>query len=193
MPVEFIGANPCATLKRGDARAGFVSLWEAEWSVQGAGLALLAWVDGDDQIRLLTPDATLGSWLAETFSRYFPELDGLPEIAEPVDCDIVEWHIGSENARAKVVGADGSRVIATISRPVETRPGQAVAWQLGGVPWTLTNLLTFCTDATLEVDGARVLGRPEVTGNGGRAHSTAVIATYETWTRNAPPLPEPES
>jgi hypothetical protein len=57
MPVEFIGANPCATLMRADSRAGFVSLWEAEWSVQGSGLAVLAWVDGDDVVRLLTPDA----------------------------------------------------------------------------------------------------------------------------------------
>lgn len=187
MPVEFIGANPRATLMRADSRAGFVSLWEAEWSAQGSGLAVLAWVDGDDAVRLLTPDAPLGGWLAGTFSRWFPELDGLPEIGDPIECDVVEWHIGPDHARAKVVGADGTRVIATISRPVETRPGQAVAWQLGGVPWTLTNLLTFCTDATLEVDGARVLGRPEVGGTDGRAHSSAVIATHETWSRNAAP------
>lgn len=184
MPVEFIGANPSATLMRGEARAGFVSLWEAEWSVRGSGVAVLAWVDGDETVRLLTPDAELGGWLADTFSRHFPEFAELPEIGEPVDCDVIEWHIGQEYARVKVAGEDGSSIIALISRPVEIRPGQAPAMLLGDVQWTLTNLLTFCTDATLEVDGARVLGRPEISADGERSRSTAFIATHETWTRH---------
>lgn len=192
MPVEFIGANPCATLMRGESRAGFVSLWEAEWSVHGSGFAVMAWVDGDNMVRLLSPDAELGSWLADTFSRHFSELEGLPKIADPVDCDIVEWHIGTEHARVRVAGSDGSSVIAAISKPLQTRPGQAVNWLLGDVSWTLTNLLTFCADATLEVDGARVLGRPEVSGTGDRPQSTALIATHETWTSHPSPSPSPE-
>ncbi|PSL05203.1 hypothetical protein CLV30_10469 [Haloactinopolyspora alba] len=183
MPVEFIGANPGATLFRAESRAGFVSLWEAEWSVRGPGVAVLAWVDGDEAVRLLTPDRELGSWLAETFTRHFPELDGLPEIAEPVDCDVLDWQIGHDSARARVLGSDGSSVIAAISKPMQSRPGLALRWRLGAASWTLTNLLTFCTDATLEVDGARVLARPEINGDGEQPHSSAFIATHETWTR----------
>lgn len=190
MPVEFIGANPVATLFRADTRAGFVSLWEAEWSTYGPGTAVLAWVEGDDSVRLLTPDADLGRWLTGTFSRHFPELDGLPEIAEPVDCDIAEWHVGPESARARVFGADGSSVIAAISKPMRSRPGQATEWRLGDATWTLTNLLTFCTDATLEVDGARVLARPVVEGGADDPTSSAFIAVHETWTRHPSSTPE---
>ncbi|HEU0041156.1 MAG TPA: hypothetical protein VFQ15_02285, partial [Jiangellaceae bacterium] len=86
MAVEFVGANPCATLLRGEARAGFVSLWEAEWSTHGPGFAVLTWVDGDEVVRVLSPDPKLGGWLAHTFSRHFPELSGLPPVSEPVEC-----------------------------------------------------------------------------------------------------------
>ena len=182
MPVEFVGANPCATLVRGSSRVGFVSLWEAEWSVHGSGLAVLAWVDGDDTVRLLTPDVTLGSWLATTFSRHFPEFEGLPDIGEPIECEVREWQIGPSSARANVIGADASHVIATMGRSVATRPAHVADWELGEVSWTLTNLLTYCGDATLEVDGARVLGRPVISGDGSRLTSTAFIATHETWT-----------
>ncbi|WP_298331045.1 hypothetical protein [Haloactinopolyspora sp.] len=187
MSVEFIGANPAATFYRAQTRAAFVSLWEAEWSVHGPGVAVLAWVDGDEAVRLLTPDPALGQWLGDTFSRYFPELDGLPPIADPVFCDVIDWHIHSDSARVRVAGADGSSVIAALTKPLESRPGHVEGWKLGDTAWTLTNLLTFCADATLEVDGARVLARPEITGGGEAPLSSAFIATHETWTRHPGP------
>lgn len=183
MAVEFVGANPSATLLRGSARAGFVSLWEAEWSTHGPGFVLLTWVDGDDAVRLLTPDPALGGWLAETFSQYFPELEELPAVGDPVECQVDEWQIGPDVARVRVSGTDGSSVAATISRPIGTRPGEVIDWQLGPARWSMTNLLTFCADATLEVDGARVLGRPEIANVDGRPTSTAFIATHETWSK----------
>lgn len=183
MPVEFIGSNPCATLLRGESRVGLVSLWEAEWSVHGSGVAVLTWVDGDDAVRLLTPDLELGGWLAATFSAHFPELDGLPPVADPVACEVREWTIGPATARANVVSADAGSVVAMIGRALLTRPGHVADRQLGDTSWTLTNLLSFCADATLEVDGARVLGRPKVDGTGEHLTSTAFVATHETWTR----------
>jgi hypothetical protein len=182
--VEFIGANPNVTLFRGEAKAGFVSLWQADWSVRGPGVAVLAWVEGDDTVRLLTPEPSLGGWLAHAFSRHFPEMSGLPGIGDPVHCEIREWRITAEHVRAKVTGEDGSRVAATISQPLATRPGHVVDWQLGPSPYTLTNLLTFCADATLEIDDARVLGRTVVTGDEDQPTSSAFIATHETWTRH---------
>ncbi|WP_129668897.1 hypothetical protein [Phytoactinopolyspora endophytica] len=183
MPVEFIGANPNVTLFRGPAKAGFVSLWEAEWSVRGPGVAVLAWIDGDPQVRLLTPEFGLGTWLADTFSRHFPELSDLPEIGEPVECEVREWRVTSDHVRARVTGEDGSRVAVSIGQPFAARPGHVVDWELGDARWTLTNLQTFCMDATLEVDDARVLGRAVVNEDGDRPISTAFIATHETWTR----------
>lgn len=183
MPVEFIGSNPCATLWRGESRVGFVSLWEAEWSSHGPGLAVLAWVDGADSVRLLSPDLELAGWLAGTFSRHFPELEGLPPIGDPVECEVVEWQVRPASARVDVVGVDSSRVVASISGALVTRPGHIPDWTLGETAWTLTNLLSFCADATLEVDGARVLGRAETTGGAADLTSSAFVATYETWTR----------
>ncbi|AYY11674.1 hypothetical protein EF847_01965 [Actinobacteria bacterium YIM 96077] len=184
MPIEFIGANPNVTLFRGQAKAGFVSLWEAEWSVRGPGVAVLAWVEGDTSVRLLTPEFALGAWLADTFSRHFPELADLPEVGEPVECEIREWRITNEHVRARVTGEDGSRVGVTIAQPFASRPVVVTDWQLGDSLWTLTNLLTFCTDATLEIDDARVLGRAVVSEDGEKPTSTAFIATHETWTRH---------
>jgi hypothetical protein len=189
MGVEFIGANPCATLMRGSRRVGFVSLWDAEWSTHGTGMAVLAWADGDDAVRLLATDADLGTWLADTFSRHLPELEGLPHIDGIVDCEVREWRVDAGGARADVLGADGSRVAATISRGAVTRPGFVSPCRLGGATWTLTNLLTFCVDATLEVDGARVLGRPELSGANDDLTSTAFVATHETWTLLDPAPP----
>lgn len=185
MPVEFIGANPNVTLLRGETKAGFVSLWEAEWSVRGPGIAVLAWAEGDESVRLLTPELGLGTWLADTFSQHFPELTGLPEIGDPVDCEVREWRITNEHVRARVTGEDGSRVAVTIGQPIASRPGHVAGWKLGATQWTLTNLLTFCADATLEIDDARVLGRTSVNEDDQeRPTSTAFIATHETWTRH---------
>ncbi|NED99031.1 hypothetical protein [Phytoactinopolyspora halotolerans] len=186
MPVEFIGANPNVTLLRGQDRAGFVSLWEAEWSIRGPGVAVLAWTDGEEQVRLLTPEFALGSWLAETFSRHFPELSGLPDIGEPVECEVREWRITADYVRARVTAEDGSRVAVSIGQPFASRPGQVSDWELGDACWTMTNLLTFCTDATLEVDDARVFGRATVNEDDEQPTSTAFIATHETWTRQLP-------
>ncbi|NED98427.1 hypothetical protein G1H11_24310 [Phytoactinopolyspora alkaliphila] len=183
MPVEFIGANPNVTLRRGEAIAGFVSLWEADWSVRGPGVAVLAWAEGDTRVRLLTPEPSLGTWLTGTFSRYFPELSELPEIAEPIECEVREWRISADHVRAKVTGEDGTRVGVTISQPFTTRPGHVTGWELGSATWTLSNLLSFCTEATVEIDEARVLGRVSVDEHGEKPSSTAFIATHETWTR----------
>lgn len=184
MPVEFIGANPSVTLLRGEAKAGFVSLWEAEWSVRGPGIAVLAWAEGDESVRLLTPELSLGVWLASTFSRHFPSLSGLPEVGEPIDCEIREWRITNEHVRARVTGEDGSRVAVTIGQPIATRPRYDADWKLGSTQWRMTNLLTFCADAMLEIDDARVLGRTSLSEDDeDRPTSTAFIATHETWTR----------
>ncbi len=183
MPVKFIGANPCLTLFHDDARTGLLSAWEAEWSVQGSGRAVLVWTMGDDSVRLLTPEPRLGTWLADSFSRYLPEFEGLPAISDPTGCDIAEWHIEPDGVRFDVAGSDGSRVVASMGRPEQTRPFHVPQWQLGEVTWTLTNLLTFCAEATLEIDGAALPGEPRLSTDGDRLHSTAFIATHETWIR----------
>lgn len=183
MPVEFIGANPTVTLFRGQAKAGFATLWEAEWSIRGPGVAVLAWVEGDPTVRLLTPEFALGAWLVDTFAQHFTELADLPEIGEPIECEVREWWITSEHVRAKVTGEDGSRVGVSLGQPFAIRPGHVSGWQLGWASWMMTTLVSYCTDATLEVDDARVLGRAVVNENDELPTSSAFIATHATWTR----------
>jgi len=185
MSVELIGANPIATLTNRGERVAVVSMWDVAWSTHGAGRAVLVWVGGDESIRLLTPHEHLGSWLAQTFNRHFPEFEGLPEIADPIDCDITEWLIEPARARLDVVASDGLRVTTSISGPVQTRPGYAPTFQLGDLPWTLTNLLTFCADAVVMVGGTPIEAQPAISQDGPWTRSTAFIATHETWTRRS--------
>lgn len=185
MSVELIGANPIVTLTNQGERVAVASMWDVAWSTHGAGRAVLVWTDGDESIRLLTPHEHLGGWLAQTFNRHFPEFEGLPEIAGPIDCDITEWHIELHRARLEVVASDGLRVTISISRPVQTRPGYAHSFQLGDLQWTLTNLLTFCADAVITVGGTPIDGQPAIIQDGPRTQSTAFIATHETWTRRS--------
>jgi hypothetical protein len=182
---RLIGANPIAALTNRGERVAVVSMWDVAWSTHGAGRAVLVWVGGDESIRLLTPHEHLGSWLAQTFNRHFPEFEGLPEIAAPIGCRITEWLIQPDRARLDVVASDGLRVTTSISRPVQTRPGYAHTFQLGDVPWMLTNLLTFCADAVIMVGGKPVEGNPTISQDGPFTRSTAFIATHETWIRHS--------
>jgi hypothetical protein len=100
---RLIGANPIAALTNRGERVAVVSMWDVAWSTHGAGRAVLVWVGGDESIRLLTPHEHLGSWLGQTFNRHFPEFEGLPEIADPIDCDITEWLIEPDRARWRLL------------------------------------------------------------------------------------------
>ncbi len=184
MSVELVGANPIATLMVGSERHGVLSMWDVAWSVQGHGRAVLTWTTNDDAVRLYSPDPELGSWLATTFNRYFPEFAGLPPIGQPVDCTFTAWELGQDRAHFEVAASDGPTVVGSISKPLQTRPGYDPAMRLGPAQWALTNLLTFCDHAVLEVDGKPVAGRPSTGTTDGKVHSTAFIATHETWVRH---------
>lgn len=184
MAVVLIGANPMATLTQEDRRTAIVSIWEVDWSVHGPGRAVFAWREGDPAVRLLASDARLGVWLGETFTAHFPEFAGLPAIADPVEGRFTHWRIETERARIEAVGADGSRIAASIGAPVAARPAHVPNFPLAEPGWTLTNLLAFCAEARLDLDGEPAEGDTHVTHDGSRSRSTAFIATHETWTRH---------
>jgi hypothetical protein len=142
-------------------------------------------VGGDESIRLLTPHEHLGSWLAQTFNRHFPEFEGLPEIADPIDCDITEWLIEPDRARWRLLPLVGCASQHRSAGRCRRAPGYANTFQLGDVPWMLTNLLTLCADAVIMVDGTPVEGHPTISQDGPLTRSTAFIATHETWIRHS--------
>ncbi len=46
MTVILCGANPGVRLFEGDTVTAFASVWTVDWSVRGAGTALVLWHDG---------------------------------------------------------------------------------------------------------------------------------------------------
>lgn len=187
MSVELIGSNPMATLKKDGRRSAIVSIWDVAWSARGSGRAVMAWAEGDPAVRLLASDRSLGRWLGETFTRHFPEFDGLPPIAEPIECRFTEWLIEPTQVRVQAVATDQQQITASIGDPVSIRPAHVRDFPLGEPGWTLTNLLTFCAGARIELDGEPIEGGPEVTSDDLRTSSTAFIAVHETWTHDQPP------
>ncbi|MDG6103530.1 hypothetical protein Daura_35450 [Dactylosporangium aurantiacum] len=76
MSVLLVGANPGLTVRRDGATVAFVSMWRVDWSPHGAGRAIVLWHEGRTGVVTATPE--LGRWLAGTFTRHFPEVEGLP-------------------------------------------------------------------------------------------------------------------
>src|ERR1044071_2131582 len=74
--VILAGSNPGVRLTDGDVVTAFASVWTVDWSVRGAGTALVLW--HDDRVRAVSADPDLAGWLAQHFVRHFPEVDGLP-------------------------------------------------------------------------------------------------------------------
>ena len=70
------GANPGMRLFEGEAVTAFASVWVVDWSEHGSGNAIVLWHNG--LVRVLTEDPALGGWLERAFTRYFPEVEGLP-------------------------------------------------------------------------------------------------------------------
>jgi len=95
MATLLVGANPGVRLFADGQVTAFASLWRVDWSVRGAGAAIVLWHAG--VVRLLTTDADLGRWLERDFTRHFPEVDSLawtepePEVCE-VDVSVDLTH-----------------------------------------------------------------------------------------------------
>ncbi|MCC5579508.1 hypothetical protein IMZ11_28145 [Microtetraspora sp. AC03309] len=153
MSIRLIGANPGLTVSDGGRRVAFASVWRADWSQAGSGRAVVLWHEG--RTRALGPDPTLALWLAEEFTRHFPEVAGLhwpePEVTvAPVDMDL-DLTAGLRASAADVtVTIDGP--------PLERRACRVEDFDLGGIPHLLTNVYMPCPAGTLAVGGVPVAG-----------------------------------
>lgn len=71
------GANPGLRLFDADGKVtAFASIWMVDWSICGAGTAVVLWFDGI--VRVVSEDVDLASWLERYFVRSFLEVQGLP-------------------------------------------------------------------------------------------------------------------
>src|SRR5262245_12604141 len=73
--VMLCGANPGVRLFEGGEVSAYASVWVVDWSECGAGSAIVLWHQGN--VRVLTGEPELGSWLEREFTRHFPEAEGL--------------------------------------------------------------------------------------------------------------------
>ncbi len=176
MSVRLIGANPGLRLHAGaDGQpVAFVSAWRVDWSTRGQGNALVLWHDG--RTRVVCPSRQLGTWLADAFTRHFPEVRGLPwpepEITqEPVTFDINLAH----GMRATGAGID-----LQIADPMDHRMVTVDGFDLGGTRNRLSTVYIPCRSGTLHIGGAPVAGEPRVDTTP-PVSSTAFLADAEVW------------
>lgn len=162
--IRFIGANPGITIFDGDERIAFAGVWRADWSERGAGRAIVLWHQG--KTRVVASDATLGLWLAQDFTRHFPEVAGLPwpdPEAETTEIAL-SWDL------THGVTAEGGGIRIELGPPTDRRLFQTDDFDLGGARHHLTTVYMPCVKGFLNLHGVRVEGS-----------SKAFIADAEVW------------
>jgi len=152
VPVLLVGANPGLTVTREGDRVAFASVWRVDWSSHGPGRALVLWYGG--RTRVVTQTPKLGRWLADAFTRHFPEVDGLgwpePELTEaPVALDL-DLAVG--------VRASGGGVTVEVAQPGQWRVGTVESFPGNGL--RLSNVYASCGTGGITVDGQAVDGEP---------------------------------
>lgn len=174
--VRLIGANPGLALfasEDDDLPVAYASAWRVDWSIVGAGTALVYWIDGVTRAMSEVPE--LAAWLAREFNRHFPEVSGLswPDpliVRAPVvyECDL---------ASGAHIEADG--VTVDIEEPMATRFVEVDSFPLGEKSLALSTLITSCRLGSISVGGMTVPGSPRVRID--PVGSTSFLANAEVW------------
>jgi hypothetical protein len=166
--IRFIGANPGITILDGEQRVAFASVWRADWSERGAGRAIVLWHQG--RTRVVTTDAALGLWLAQDFTRHFPEVAGLPWPDPVVETGevVLSWDL------THGVTAEAGGIRVELGPPTDRRLFQTDDFDLGGVRHALTTVFMPCAKGLLNHQGVRVEGAAK-----------AFIADAEVWSSAA--------
>lgn len=175
MSVLLVGANPGLLLHDAGERVAFVSVWRVDWSARGSGAALVLWHDG--AVRLLAPDPDLSGWLAEAFTRHFPEVAGLPWPEPTYERADVEVRMNLETGMRATAGD----VEVELSEVLDRRRAGTDAFDLDGVPHGLSLVYAPCARARLAIAGRPVVGQPEIGGTPERPSSSAFLAEAEVW------------
>ena len=174
-----VGANPGLQLFDADGTCtGYVSVWRVDWSREhGAGSALVLWQPGS--VRVLSADLALARWLAEDFTRHFPELAGLawpePEYEQaPVTATI---------DLARGLHARAGDIEVRLSGVLDVRTVATDDFGLGGIGHSLRLVLGPCRDGGLTIGGRQVPGQVHRSGTPQRPTSSAFLAEAEVWSR----------
>jgi hypothetical protein len=150
MSVLLVGANPGLTVERDGRTVAFVSVWRVDWSTHGAGRAIVLWHEGRTAVVTGTP--VLGRWLADTFTRHFPEVEGLPW-PEPA---LTEAPVAFELDLAAGCTATGGGITVELSGPSGHRLITVNGFQGRGL--NLSTVYAKCGLGTLTIADRTVQG-----------------------------------
>jgi hypothetical protein len=175
--LALVGANPAALLWDGDQATAFISVWQVDWSAEGAGGAVVLCRPGE--LRVLCDPPLLGRWLFDTFVTYSAELNHFELPNRPT----------VERAPVKIdldltagLHASAGDVIVRITGVLDRRRTLDSALRLGNVPWSRSQVYMPCRTARIEVAGAVVPGLPRLK-EGPPLGSSAYLAVAETYAR----------
>ncbi len=170
-----VGSNPAIQLFADGSCTAYVSCWRVDWSTHGPGTAIVLWQPTG--VSLHTDRPALGHWLADSFVRHFPELEGLPwstprfrPARAHVDIDLARGMRARAGALSVVTaGVLDRRTFATDDFP------------LGGVPHSLSLVLGPCANGEIRLGGRTLPGEIERGGTPERPGSSAFVTEAEVW------------
>lgn len=176
--VILAGANPGVRLFDADGRVtAFASVWLVDWSIHGAGTAFILWHQG--QVRTISSDPDLASWLEQYFVRWFPEVEGLDWPAAVPERQPVQVSMDLSDGLS-VKAAD---VGLELSGVLDRRQFATDNFPLDDVPHSLSLVLAPVRSAVLTIGGEPVAGTLQLDGPPERPSSSAFLTTAEVWRR----------
>lgn len=175
--VIVVGANPGITLLDGETVAAFASVWQVDWSPDGAGNVLVLW--RRDQVRLIGANASLARRLEREFTRFFPEVADLPWPEPRLERRPVFVDIDLDTG----LRARGHDVAVLLSDVLDRRTFTTDEFDLGGIPHSLSLVVGPCGRGRIIERGHRLPGRIERGGTPERPGSSAFVTEAEVWKR----------
>ncbi len=176
--LSFVGANPAALLYDGNEPTAFVSVWQVDWSSEGAGGAIILLRPGE--LRVLCDPPLLGRWLFDTFVTHVTELDKFPDCpARPaVERTTVKIDLDLTSGLHATAGDVNVRITGILDRRRKLENGL----RLGNIPWSLSQVYMPCRSARIEAGGTVVPGTPRLQESP-QISSSAFLAVAETYAR----------
>src|SRR3954453_17892267 len=172
------GANPGLRLFDKDGKVtAFASIWMVDWSIRGAGTAVVLWFDGI--VRVVSEDVDLVDWLGGEFVGSFLEVPGLPWREPAVERDLVQVSMNLADG----LGAKAADIQIEVSGVLDRRLFGADSFQPAEGPHSLSLVIAPVRSATVSIGGASVPGFVQVDGSPDKPGSSAFLTTAEVWQR----------
>jgi hypothetical protein len=172
------GANPGLRLFDADGHVvAFASIWMVDWSIRGAGTAVVLWHQG--RVRVISGDVDLAAWLERYFVRSFLEVQGLDWPEPTVERDWVEVSMNLADG----LSAKAADVQIEMAGVLDRRHFSTDTFLLDERPHSLSLVIAPVRSARLTIGGEPVPGFIQVDGNPTRPGSSAYLTTAEIWRR----------